>query len=63
MFINNTSVKFMWIPSHVGIDGNEQVDAIAKLAAQLQPEYIQINYTDWYSTLREKINGVWDGEW
>ena len=53
----------MWIPSHVGIDGNEQVDAIAKLAAQLQQEYMQISYTDWYSTLREKINGMGDGEW
>ena len=53
----------MWIPSHMGIDGNEQVDAIAKLAARFYPEYIQINYTDWYSTLREKINSMWDDEW
>ena len=37
-------MKFMWIPNPTGIDGNEQVDAVAKLAAQLQPEYIQINY-------------------
>ena len=44
----------------IGIDGNEQVDAIAKLAGQLQPEYVQVNYTNWYSTLREKMIGVWD---
>ena len=39
-----------------------QVNAIAKQAAKLQPEYIQINYTDWYLKLREII-GMWDNEW
>ena len=30
----------IWLPSHIDVDGIEQVDAIAKLAAQLNPEYI-----------------------
>ena len=53
----------MRVPCHIGIDGNEQVDAIAKLAAHLQPEYIKINYTHWCSTQWEKTIFVWDNEW
>ena len=37
----------------MGIDGNEQVDAIAKLAAQLQPEYIPyVGHLQLISTLK-----------
>lgn len=29
---NNSKIKLIWIPSHIGISGNEQADKIAKIA-------------------------------
>ena len=30
ILINNASIKLMWVPSHVGISGNEEADIVAK---------------------------------
>lgn len=29
----NVSVKFLWIPSHIGVSGNERADILAKMAS------------------------------
>ena len=35
---NNYGIEFIWIPAHIGIYGNEEVDKLAKTATINQPE-------------------------
>ena len=39
-------VMFCWVPSHVGIQGNERMDVLAKLALNEAHTNIKIPYTD-----------------
>ena len=48
---NNHTIKFFWIPAHVGIVGNENADQLAKDATNMQSENQFIPYTD----LNEKL--------
>ena len=61
---NQKSVMFCWVPSHVGIQGNERVDALAKLALNEPCTNIKIRYTDliYYAKfyLRQKWQTFWD---
>ncbi|XP_072398271.1 uncharacterized protein [Diabrotica undecimpunctata] len=59
----NANVKFMWIPSHIGIHGNERVDAAAKSSFNneylIEPTYKK-HFHHWInSTLKER----WFQEW
>ena len=55
----NKSVSFWWIPSHVGIRGNERADSAAKAALGLPESAIQIPHTD----LRQKVNSHFLNKW
>jgi kelch-like protein 2/3 len=55
----NKSVSFRWIPSHVGIRGNERADSAAKAALGLPESAIQIPHTD----LRQKVNSHFLNKW
>ena len=45
--VKGTRVRFCWIPSHCGIDGNERVDQLAKetLGQDIEP-LARVHYTD-----------------
>ena len=57
-------VMFCWVPSHVGIQGNERVDVLAKLALNEAYTNIKIPYTDlvYYAklNLRKNWQFFWD---
>ena len=45
--VNNSSIEIFWIPSHIGIQGNEEADALAKIATEAEcDETIHIPFTD-----------------
>lgn len=50
------TVNIVWIPAHVGIDGNETVDTLAKQAATIQDRLaLKLPYTDYIPTIKEKM--------
>lgn len=71
---NSTCVKLQWIPSHIGLTGNEEVDRLAKSAAidgsdtyimpsysELLPKYKRVCFENWreYFDERSKSKGIW----
>ena len=63
LFSTGRTVAFFWIPSHVGIQGNELVDRLAKAASAKPPEPIRLHYTDWFPVIREVIQQRWAADW
>ena len=57
------TIALCWIPSHVGIDGNERADEAAKSAARQVPEFICVPYQDWHTMIRRKKNQIWEDKW
>lgn len=50
----NTCIKFYWIPSHIGLRGNEDVDRLAKSATLLETvNLLEIPFTDLYETFKK----------
>ena len=44
---NNCCINFIWVPSHIGIEGNEDADSLAKSATLLTYDnHIRIPHTD-----------------
>uniref|UniRef100_A0A6P7H008 Uncharacterized protein LOC114348601 n=1 Tax=Diabrotica virgifera virgifera TaxID=50390 RepID=A0A6P7H008_DIAVI len=60
----NAIVKFMWIPSHIGIHGNERVDAVAKSSVnneELADTTYRKDFHHWInSTLSERWLQTWN---
>jgi ribonuclease HI len=59
---HGNTVNIAWVPSHVGISGNERADAAAKLALKLpQPVHITPLYSveDCYTEIKSYINTQW----
>ena len=56
-------VMFCWVPSHVGIQGNERVDALARLALNEPYTNIKIPYTDLVCYTKLHLPKKWQSFW
>ena len=57
-------VELCWVPSHVGIGGNEQADLAAKSATSLTvAATAKVPHGDFKRPLRSFIMGLWQNHW
>ena len=52
-------IIFCWIPSHVGIYGNEDADTAAKKSLSLNQSKLKLPYTDFRSNINKYILTKW----
>lgn len=64
-FQNSTSCKvnFCWVPAHVGIQGNELADNLAKRATCLPQTDIMLPYSDYFPRIKKRVSNLWQERW
>ena len=61
--INFYNVIFCWLPSHIGISGNEQADKAAKAALTQPISPIPLPHTDFKLSINKYIHSKWQQSW
>ena len=59
----NNSIILIWIPRHIGIQGNERADKAAKKALQTHISKTKIPYTDLKPLINKFILKKWQKSW
>ena len=57
------NITFCWLPSHVGIQGNEEADSVAKSSLEMQPSIIKLPYTDFKPLVNSYVHNKWQSSW
>ena len=58
------NIEFCWIPSHIGIRGNEQADGAAKSALNLPvPVGFDLPSSDKYPQVKQYVKDLWQQYW
>ena len=61
--IANKHIMFCWVPSHVGIRGNEKADSAAKSSLDLPRAKVGIPYHDFKYLISQYIFSTWQDDW
>ena len=61
--LKHKSVGFCWIPSHIGIRGNEYADRLAKESLMLPNVNIKIPHGDFNHPINNLIKANWQAQW
>ena len=57
-------IEFCWIPSHIGIAGNEIADTAAKASlTDLESNIFKVPYTDKFYQVKQYVNSCWQQYW
>ena len=56
-------IVFCWLPSHVGIKGNEKADIAAKSALTLNISDLKIPFTDFKPSINTFVHNKWQMSW
>ena len=54
---------FVWLPSHVGIQGNTDADVAAKTALNTAPDNIPVPHTDFWQQVDDYYKSKWQTLW
>ena len=60
---NNRNIIFCWVPSHVGITGNEKADVAARDALSLDPGDKKLPSCDAKSLAKKYALALWENTW
>ena len=56
-------IVLCWIPSHIGIQGNEMVDKQAKTSLSLEPTSFKISFSNFKPSINKYILEEWQPSW
>ena len=56
-------IVFCWLPSHVGIKGNDKADIAAKSALSLNISDLNIPFTDFKPSINTFVHNKWQMSW
>lgn len=57
-------IECLWIPSHIGIQGNKIADSFSKSTSSLiNPSSALIPWTDFFPLLKSHIDQIWINQW
>ena len=59
----NKEIVLCWIPSHIGIQGNEMVDKQAKTSLSLEPTSFKIPFSNFKPSINKYILEEWLASW
>ena len=59
----NADLVFCWLPSHIGINGNEEADKAAKEALSMGVLPFNVPFTDFKPLINEFIQDIWQRSW
>ncbi len=62
---NSIKVKFLWVPAHIGLRGNEEADNVAKKAIEREivDNQIPFSRTEIKSIIKRNIRKLWQQYW